>query len=418
MKKTSLFLQSLKRFKIPGDGKSMVPVLWPKDILYIKKLSFNKIKVDDIVLTHNEKFLFAHRVIYKNSDFVVTKGDNNTISDGKIAAEKIIGKVEKIKRGEKILHPEFIYLLQSSIYFEQLSLLVAIFKKEKINYVFLKGLPLYLSQYQSFPHRVYADCDLLINQTDFTKVKQILELNNFIVAPVKIANISPAENKNVFEYSFHKNINGLPVVLDLHLQTVFMINKLGSLNSLYSTSNVCSITKDFLSSRQKIIINNLSFYFLSKENQIIYLALHFFNHGFRGIFRLSLIHELVTKFNFTPNNWLYISKKIKHWETENFVFSVFILLRKKYNTKIPDSFLRSIQPNSNYLRFIDKNILNINIFDELSLIDGGVERFKNLFFLSPVPFLKRLFVFANRYVLATILWSLWVKLYAFFARRQ
>ncbi len=110
-----------KLIKIPTViktfGNSMYPLLLDGDILYLKKIKFSKIRVNDIITAKDSIRYFTHRVIYKGKNYVVTKGDNNPITDKKVYAKDIIGRVENVKRQGNIFNPEQIYLLQSSLYF-------------------------------------------------------------------------------------------------------------------------------------------------------------------------------------------------------------------------------------------------------------------------------------------------------------
>lgn len=92
----------LKKFIIKSEGNSMWPVLHSRDVLYYTKTKINKIQIDDIVLVEKENKLLTHRVIYKTYKFLITKGDGNLSSDGKIFSNQLIGKVYKVKRNGEI----------------------------------------------------------------------------------------------------------------------------------------------------------------------------------------------------------------------------------------------------------------------------------------------------------------------------
>ncbi|MFN4212726.1 MAG: hypothetical protein ACK4FL_02050, partial [Microgenomates group bacterium] len=55
-------------------------------------------------------------------------------------------------------------------------------------------------------------------------------------------------------------------------------------------------------------------------------------------------------------------------------------------------------------------IKKTNIFDDEPRIKAGINRFKNLFFLSPQPLWRKFLVFFNRQVLYSLFWVLWRKL--------
>lgn len=59
-------------------------------ILIIKK---NDYKVSDVVTYTKEGYHVTHRIIKKNGDKVITKGDANNVADEEINVSSIIGKV-------------------------------------------------------------------------------------------------------------------------------------------------------------------------------------------------------------------------------------------------------------------------------------------------------------------------------------
>lgn len=86
------YFSKSKNFYIKVEGNSMLPFLCDGDIIYLKETSFLKIKTNDLILVRNNNNFLAHRVIYIKDNNLVTKGDNNPRSDGKIYQEQIIGR--------------------------------------------------------------------------------------------------------------------------------------------------------------------------------------------------------------------------------------------------------------------------------------------------------------------------------------
>jgi Peptidase S24-like. len=153
-------LLHLKTLPLKSTGQSMLPILRPNDIVYFKKIPFLKIKVNDLIIFKKKNQLITHRVIYKTKKYLITKGDNNPNSDGKIYPKQILGRVYQVKRNGQIFKPETFYLIQSTHYFSEIVKIKNEFDKENINYVFLKGLPLHLYFEGTHPKRLYADCDV------------------------------------------------------------------------------------------------------------------------------------------------------------------------------------------------------------------------------------------------------------------
>lgn len=391
--------------QIKTYGVSMAPFFKDGDVLEIKKIPFSKIKVNDFITfkksgTFNfrasenqgsaKQVLITHRVIFKSKQFLITKGDQNLKSDGKIYPRQILGKV--------INTPEF-YLIQSSLYFNELVKITNVLNKDDIDFVFLKGLPIHLYFEKTHPQRLYADCDLLIKNKDLPKLAKILKKLGFTPSPKSLS----INNKNHSELSYQKYLNNFPIILDIHLQAVFLMTQINNLDPLYPQKLLNQFTQDLLENKQIVKIDSHFFPILSTQNLILYLALHLFHHNFRGYFRYEFLNNIISneKINFND-----LAKKITKYKLKNFVYPVFLLLKKHYSTPLPHQFLKSIQPDKRILKLIKRKILKVNIFEDELRIKSGVERFKNLFDLSPNPLLKKFLLIFNPQVLYSFYWVL------------
>jgi signal peptidase I len=399
VKKFTLLLKKQKIFRISAAGTSMLPLLWPEDVLFIKKILLGRLKINDIALIEKGGRLFAHRIIYKGKKYLVSKGDNNMVSDGKITQNNVLGLVYKIKRGKNFLSPRDLYLLQSTIYFQEIARVTTGLEKNRIDYVILKGLPVHLYYEKSQPRRFYADCDILVEKKNKAKIERIFQ-------DLKYLKKNISEHKMEF-VAYKKTV--LPVVFDIHFEASFTMTQVNKLNSLYPQKSIDGLTKDFLETRQRTAIQNQSFYLLSLNNQVLYLALHFFHHNFRGTFRLALLDMIVRHSGKSRAQsrdasrirfWTSQNDIIKKYKLGNFVYPVFFILKKYFQTPIPTNFLKSITLRRERFQtvpynYVNDNILTINIFDEETRVAAGATRFKNLFFLSPRPFLQKILVFFN-----------------------
>lgn len=433
MKKLIASLQQQKQFPLKSQGSSMLPILRPDDIVYFKKVYFKNLRTNDLILVKKNHQLFTHRIIYKADKHLVSKGDNNLQSDGKIYPRQIIAKVYQVRRDGQIFDPENLYLLQSTLYFQEIVKIKKVFEKEKIDFVLLKGLPLHLYYEKKHPQRFYLDCDVLINKNDFKQAENNLLNCNYKKFNSSLSSSQKKLKDKEIECSYIKTIDGLSVVFDLHLEAVFMMTQLGKLDALYSQNLIDELTHEFLKEKQKIIIQDSSFYVLSSIHLIVYLALHFFHHNFHGAFRLELLDKIIKRSHaeldsasrfrnkFGITGWEKISKTIRNYQLANFVYPVFVLLKKDYKTPIPQSFLKQIQPsifqhqNLSSTFYPLSSILKTNIFNDESRVKAGISRFKNLFFLSPNPVWRKLFVFINPQVIFMILWIFWKRLKLFFS---
>lgn len=394
-------------FRTKVFGQSMYPFLLDGDIVTLQKKEFNSLAVGDIICVSKNKKMFVHRVIYRTHKYLITKGDNNRIADGKVSKNNIIGIVKKIKRGYQTFKPDDFYLFQSTLYFKEIINVKNYLENRTINFLFLKGLPLYLHIESSHPKRLYFDCDILIDKNYYFSAKTILEKLGYKEMDTSFSRVQKRlKNKNS-EISFYKIINGFFVVFDIHLEVVFMMTQLGELNQLYPQKFIDSLTKDFLGDKICVNINNNCFPILSSENLILYLGLHIFHHNFKGGFRYEILSRFV---QFANPDYRLLAKKISYYKLAPFIYPSLILLQKYYKTKLPQHFLKTIEPSKKQLKFISNDILKGNIFNEEQRMKEGIVRFRNLFFLSSTPLYKRLFVFLNLSVIYSVFFMIYRKL--------
>jgi len=374
-------------------GNSMAPIFVTNDILYYKKVAFKNIKTNDIVIVRKNKDYFTHRVIYTGDKYIVTKGDNNLHNDGKVYAKQVVGRVYRIKRKKNYFAPKDLYRTQSLFYFNEIKAVTRVLKRHSIPFLFLKGLPLYLFYTNNNPQRLYSDCDILVRPMDFLKTKEILEEAGYFhieTTPVKFSRdgIRP-------EYAFYKKIHGFPVIFDIHTEPVFLMTKVPTEN-LYSRKLIDAMTDDYLAERRIITLDGRKYPLLSPVHLIVYLALHFFHHNYRGAYRLSLLnlvihHELHgEKQKDIDMLWEHIARHIHIYSLQNIVYPCFVFLREYYQTAIPESFLSEIKPKGYAAWYIQKKILTIDPFTEQTTMESGIERFISVFIMTSNPIYTKL----------------------------
>jgi len=407
MSKVFKKLLQLKKIPLKSQGQSMLPILQPNDIIYFKKNPFSKIKVNDLIVFKKKNQLITHRVIYKTKKYLITKGDNNLNFDGKIYPKQILGKVYQIKRNGQIFKPETLYLIQSTNYFSEIVKIKNEFDKGNINYVFLKGLPLHLYFEGAHPQRIYADCDVLVNKKDFETAERIFLKNQYQKAELHWSKTAKKLQKKELEATFYKKNNQFIVTFDIHLQLVDLsIVHLGHFNELYPQKSINQLTEEFLKTKRKIKINNEEFLILNTYYLILYLSLHLFHHNFTGAFRYDFLDKVIRKNKLSINKWQNMALIIRKYQLKNFVYPVFFLLKKHYQTPIPKNFLNQIKPNfyTMFTLFFTQHLHKINIFNDEPRISAGIKRFLYLFLLSPSPFWKKFLVFSNPQVIFAVLW--------------
>ncbi len=419
MKQLVELVKTQSFFCLKSQGESMFPLLQPNDIVYFKKIAFSKIKTYDLIVFYKKNQIISHRVIYKNKNYLITKGDNSHQPDGKIFPSQILGKIYQIKRNGKKLNPETSYLLQSTHYFNEIIKIKNEFNRQKINHLFLKGLPLHLYFEKTHPQRIYADCDVLVRREDYLKAEKILFRFGYKKISTDLSLFHKKLTDKVVEHAYYKILNGFPVVFDLHQEVVFMMTQIGKLDALYRQKMLNQLTEEFFQTKKEIEINGDKFWILDFGFLILYLALHFFHHNFRGIFQLEFLNKIIIRLKPPPLTWKNLTKKICYYQLQNFIFPVFVLLKKHYQTPLPPFFLKKIQPSSSCLRYLSPIINRPSlVFNDETRLTAGVNRFKNLFFLSPQPLGIRLLVFFKPAVIYSIIWFLQKKLFSFLSKQK
>ena len=99
-------LQSYRELRLRVVGSSMLPAIWPGDILSIQTCGIAEAALGDIVLFTRHGRLFAHRVISQSGEYLVTRGDGVTHPDPPVKPGELIGRVGEIIRRGKTLRPK------------------------------------------------------------------------------------------------------------------------------------------------------------------------------------------------------------------------------------------------------------------------------------------------------------------------
>jgi hypothetical protein len=74
-------------------GRSMFPTIQDGEIVHVKSVASDMLKVGDIVLLRRGEEFKAHRIIRKRGPFFITRGDAGVDTDGEIRADQILGMV-------------------------------------------------------------------------------------------------------------------------------------------------------------------------------------------------------------------------------------------------------------------------------------------------------------------------------------
>jgi signal peptidase I len=96
-------LQSSGKLTLRATGASMLPTLWPGDVLTIQYNTLDQVALGDVVLFVREGRFFVHRVVSKpkakdQQTFLVTRGDCMLQADQPVSSTELLGRVTHVER--------------------------------------------------------------------------------------------------------------------------------------------------------------------------------------------------------------------------------------------------------------------------------------------------------------------------------
>lgn len=112
-------LRSGSLLRLQVTGSSMLPGLWPGDLLIIATRSFEDLEAGEIALFSREERLYVHRVVRKLEQngcrSLITRGDAMQRDDPPVRARDLLGCVVEIHRGDALIAPRRLSLLQRAL---------------------------------------------------------------------------------------------------------------------------------------------------------------------------------------------------------------------------------------------------------------------------------------------------------------
>ena len=106
-------LRSSGRLRLRATGASMLPAVWPGDILSVRSHDAAEALPGDIVLFGREGRLVAHRVVERTlcQDRIqwVTRGDSVGGNDAPVSSHQLLGRVTAIERGHRRIVPRLTF---------------------------------------------------------------------------------------------------------------------------------------------------------------------------------------------------------------------------------------------------------------------------------------------------------------------
>jgi signal peptidase I len=92
--------------RLQAQGTSMLPAIWPGDVLSIEHKPVQAMVPGDIVLVARQSRFFVHRLIEKRKSCWITRGDSLPQNDEPATEEQVLGKVSLIHKKTEVIVPE------------------------------------------------------------------------------------------------------------------------------------------------------------------------------------------------------------------------------------------------------------------------------------------------------------------------
>jgi hypothetical protein len=103
-------LRTFGTLRLEVTGLSMLPSVWPGDVLFIERHEMGEIAAGDIVLFARRDKLVAHRVLLKtvvgNDTYAITRGDGLLSTDDPVSPAELLGSVRYVSRAGEHVSPD------------------------------------------------------------------------------------------------------------------------------------------------------------------------------------------------------------------------------------------------------------------------------------------------------------------------
>lgn len=98
-------LRTAGKIRLAAFGYSMLPTLWPGELLTIQAQSFDQVEPFEVVLFARKGRFFIHRVVRKlkmgAEARLITRGDALPSVDASVSGIEFLGKVVSVRRGNQ-----------------------------------------------------------------------------------------------------------------------------------------------------------------------------------------------------------------------------------------------------------------------------------------------------------------------------
>ena len=105
LQRDTLAVEALRQsgqLRLKVRGESMLPSIWPGDIVRIEAASLGTVGRGDIVLAYRDGRFFLHRLLAMTGCGFVARGDSMPAPDPAYSAENLVGKLAGVERDGKL----------------------------------------------------------------------------------------------------------------------------------------------------------------------------------------------------------------------------------------------------------------------------------------------------------------------------
>jgi len=86
-------LRASGRLRLQVHGESMLPILWPGDVVEIKSCSLDDVMPGEIVLALRARRFFLHRFVERSQNGFLLRGDSMPHPDPRFPSEALLGRL-------------------------------------------------------------------------------------------------------------------------------------------------------------------------------------------------------------------------------------------------------------------------------------------------------------------------------------
>ncbi len=95
--------RSFGEVRLRVTGASMIPAIWPGDIITVRRRQIAELQLGQIVLCRQDRELVAHRITCIHDNLLITRGDSLLCEDPPVKESDIVGEVIGLLRNGRLM---------------------------------------------------------------------------------------------------------------------------------------------------------------------------------------------------------------------------------------------------------------------------------------------------------------------------